>query len=59
MCNACSWEAALDELDDMLSSGDFDWASETLEGIQEWIKENEHATEGQLTAIGNIAEKRR
>ena len=55
MCDDCGWEELLDEIDDMLWPGnEFEWAADTLVGIQEWVQKAEHCTERQKTAIGNI-----
>ena len=39
----------------MLSSGDYDWAEETLDGIQIWVSQNGVVTDKQLNAVDNIA----
>ena len=54
MCSSCDWEDLIYEIEGALEDGDFDWASDTLEGILEWVKANEHCTEGQKQAIRNI-----
>lgn len=50
------WEEWRDTLDEMLLDPDFEYADETLSGIQKWIVENEHITAGQIMAITNIQE---
>lgn len=59
MCDRCDWESLIEQIDEMIDSGDFDWAMDTLEGIRGTVSEREHATERQAEAIENIAEKRR
>ena len=45
----------INQIDDMLSSGDYDWAEETLDGIQIWVSQNGVVTDKQLNAVDNIA----
>lgn len=54
MCRDCAWEDAVESIEEMLDDKDFEFASETLEGILNWVKEKEHITTGQETAIANI-----
>ena len=54
MCDSCGWEDLLVKIDDALESGEFDWASDTLEGIQTWVNDEEHCTEPQERAVNNI-----
>lgn len=65
MCKACEWEAALDEIDEALADvgnippAGADFAAsveEKLQSIREWIETNQHVTEAQETAIGNMAD---
>ena len=59
VCSDCDWEDFVDEIDEMLDSGDFEWARDTCEGIRTTVSDREHVTERQREAIRNIAEKRR
>lgn len=54
MCDSCEWEEELEELNDLCSDSDYEWANDTLSGIAEWVEENEHITEKQIAAIGRI-----
>ena len=54
MCDSCGYEDVLIKIEEMLDSGDYGWATDTLEGIQEWVSDNEHCTEGQKRAVTNI-----
>ena len=54
MCDNCEWKEALEELNDLCSDSDYDWANEALSGIAEWVEEHEHITEKQIAAIGRI-----
>jgi len=56
MCSKCEWVLYLQEIDDLLVSGDYDFAQDTLEGIKDWVEKNEHITAGQIKAINNIEE---
>lgn len=61
---AMSHEAAdalrfLREIDDLLDSGEYDWAEETLSGIRTTVERTERATEGQRRAVDNIANRGR
>jgi len=54
MCDSCDWEDTLEWIDEILGMERAQFAQDTLESIRDWIEENEHCTEGQKTAIGNI-----
>lgn len=54
MCDDCDWEAYLEKIDEMQTDETFDFASDTIIGIHEWVAENEHITEAQKEAIDNI-----
>jgi hypothetical protein len=54
MCEACDWEDFADGLQVILGDPDFAWAADTIEGIQETVREKEHVTERQKEAIENI-----
>jgi len=54
MCNDCEWLDYIDLADDMLLDEEYDFASDTIEGIKDWIKENEHVTDNQKNALQNI-----
>ena len=58
MCDECGWEDLATKIEEMTDCGDFNWAEDTLEGILEWVNENEHCTEGQTNAVNNIADSR-
>ena len=54
MCKFCCHTEFIDELEDLLSDSDFEWAEDTINGIQETVYKNEHVTKGQRDAISNI-----
>lgn len=54
MCDSCDWEDVLEELEDLCSDSDYDFANDTLESIAEWAREKKHITEKQVAAIDNI-----
>ena len=54
MCQACGYEDTLETLNDMILSGDYDWALDTLEGIRDWVSLNEHVTDAQARTVSNI-----
>jgi hypothetical protein len=54
MCKECNWEDFLEEINDLQSDSNYDWAEETLSGIGETVGNWEHATEGQKAAVANI-----
>lgn len=54
MCDHCDYEDELDRATKMIEQGLYDFALETIEGIQEWIQENEHVTDAQIRALDNI-----
>ena len=54
MCQSCEWSEALEELNELCSDEDYEFANNTLSGIAEWVEEKKHITEKQITAIANI-----
>ena len=56
MCKHCEYEELLEEIDDMLGDDDYNFAVDTIEGIREWVSDEEHCTDGQKEAIENIRE---
>lgn len=54
MCAECKWQAVLDDIDDLITEDRYQFALDTLEGICEWVTDNEHVTDGQKIAIENI-----
>ena len=54
MCSSCDWESALEECEELLGDTDYEFASDTISGIKEWVETNKHVTPRQLDAITNI-----
>jgi hypothetical protein len=52
------WYAFVGTINDLLVSGDYDWAVESLEGIKATVERTQRVTEGQERAISNIAQSR-
>lgn len=48
------WYQLVSEIDDMLNSEDYTWATDTLEGIKKTVESRRDVTEGQRKAIANI-----
>lgn len=48
------WKELLEKIEDMVDSGDYEWAEETLLGIGETIEDNMYVTDRQREAIQNI-----
>lgn len=46
-----------DEVSDLLSNSEFDFASDTLLGIYDFIEERGFVTDGQIQAIKNISKR--
>lgn len=44
----------LERIEELLDTGDYDWARETLEGIYKTVEDSERVTPGQITAVDNI-----
>ena len=57
MCDSCDYHNLLERIQDLFDSGRADWASDTLEGIHDWVEEHEHVTDAQRRAVENIGEK--
>ena len=55
---ACSIDAGqlLTQIEEMQNSGDYTWASDSLEGIYTTVEAAGYATEGQQRAVDNIEE---
>jgi hypothetical protein len=49
------WYRFILEIDDLLATGEYTWAQQTLEGIQETVEKTERVSEGQRHAVENIA----
>lgn len=56
MCDTCNWENLLETISEMLDDERYEFAIDTIEGIQDWVLDNEHCTENQETAIKNMKE---
>ena len=54
MCEGCRWSEWADVLDEMGAEACFDFASDTIGGIEEFVKDKEHITDGQKRALVNI-----
>ena len=54
MCDSCEWEDMVEAIGDLISDSDYEWAEDTLVGIQENVERWRHITEGQIAAINNI-----
>lgn len=54
MCQKCDWEDLVEQCDRLLADPDYEFASDTISGIREWVSDNEHATDSQKEAIENI-----
>jgi hypothetical protein len=42
------------EIDDLLATGRYDWAADTLAGIRETVEKTRRVSEGQKRAVANI-----
>jgi hypothetical protein len=56
MCQNCDWENLIERIDEMVNSGDYDWAEDTLTGIRDTVEERQHCSERQVEAVDNIEE---
>ncbi len=54
MCASCEWEDYIETMDEMLLDEKYEFAADTIDGIQHWVSQNEHITENQKNAINNI-----
>ena len=63
MCESCKFADYSDKCDEILEEDELmGWCHETVDGIQNWIQENEHVTTPQKEAIDryyNIMEEKR
>ena len=58
MCNRCEWEELLEDIDELIDEPKYEFAQDTLEGIQEWVSDEEHCTEAQRNAVENIRDSK-
>jgi hypothetical protein len=56
--DGCSSDELLEYVENMLASGEFEWATKMLESIYDLIERSQSHTEGQEQAIRNIAKAR-
>lgn len=54
MCDSCDWEDELHAIQDMIDDGRFRYGHEVLEGVAEWVEENEHITDKQKFAVERV-----
>lgn len=54
MCFDCEWEETLEDIRSMRDNTLYEFADDTLSGIEGWIEENNHVTEKQKSAVSNI-----
>lgn len=54
MCDTCDWTELISKIEDLLDTGRYSFAHETLNGIYETVSENGHATDRQKKAVDNI-----
>ena len=55
MCQDCKWDELSDKIESMVGGdGEFDYASDTLYGILEWVTDHHHATEKQWDTVERI-----
>lgn len=57
MCSKCEYKKYINICEDILSDWDNDWCWDTIEGIKNWVEDNEHITDAQKEAINNIRSK--
>ena len=53
-----AWYAFVESIDDLLASGRYTWAEDTLRSIQETVQKTGRVTEGQERAVRNIEQAR-
>ena len=58
MCDSCSYEDAVQEIDEALLDQDTKFGLDVLTRIRKWITDHNHVTDRQLTAIDNTIRKR-
>jgi hypothetical protein len=58
MCDDCHWEAALEEMEDMIDSGDYPKAAIFLTSVSTWVEANKHITPAQHSKVIEIRDER-
>ncbi len=54
MCRRCDFEEHLGTIEEMIDSGDYDFAYDTLDSIAGWVRKAGHITPKQIAAVANI-----
>ena len=54
MCDESDWEQLIEQIDELLDDERYEFATDTLEGIREWVSTKEHCTENQQQAVQRI-----
>ena len=49
-----AWYQFVQEIDDLLATGRYTWAEDTLTGIQETVEKLQRVSDAQRTAVANI-----
>lgn len=49
-----AWYQFVEEIDDLLATGRYTWAQDTLTSIQTTVEETKRVTDGQRRAVANI-----
>ena len=52
------WYRFLQEIDELIASGDYAWAEDTLTGIRGTVEHYQRVTEGQRKAVANMQASR-
>ena len=52
------WYAFIGVIDDLLATGEYDWASDSLTGIRETVERSRRVTQGQRVAVERIEASR-
>ena len=48
------WYQFVGEIDDLLATGEYDWAFDTLSGIRETVEKSRRVSEAQRRAVANV-----
>jgi hypothetical protein len=55
---ASDWYRFSNDIDDLLATGSYTWAEETLQAIQETVEQTKRVTQAQRNAVHNIEASR-
>ena len=54
MCDECDWAEYLEKIEDMLNDHTYKKSFNFLEGVYDWVEDNQHITDRQKEVVDKI-----